>query len=51
MRVVGEIMHELDLRPPTPRRSGLPGAGNTESSTDWFRVGPADRDQWRDHDM
>ena len=58
VRVVGEFMHEFDLRPPTLRTSSLPGSGNTASSTDWFKtfwgeefVGPADKDQWRDHDM
>ena len=58
LRVVGEIIDGLELRPPTLRDPGLLGPGEPSESNRWVRtfwgqehIGPPDRDQWRDHDM
>ena len=61
IRVVGEIIDEFQLRPPTPapspRNSGFQRPADNDADTKWIRVfwgqapiGPPDRDQWRDHD-
>ena len=62
IRVVGEIMTEFNMQQPpsahAPQDSGTLGSEDTNGDNKWIRifwrrehVGPADRDQWRDHDM
>ena len=61
IRVVGEIMTEFNLQQPPAthalQTSGTLGPEDTDGDNKWIRtfwgrepVGPADRDQWRDHD-
>ena len=62
IRVVGEIIEEFQLRPPTPapspRNSGVQRPMGHDADTKWIRifwgqapVGPPDRDQRRDRDI